>query len=396
MEKTIMSFLSLTLLFIFFFLSSTLVMVESEKLFNVQSYGAKPDGSTDSTKAFIAAWGDACDSDAPATMYIPAGRFSLGKLEFLGPCKNAIEVSIDGTLLAPSDYSAIGDENVWILFEHVDGVRVSGGVLDGRGSGLWSCKSSGKNCPEGVTSLKFFNSNNIEINGLASEDSQKFHIDINNCRNVKLQNVKVSASGDSPNTDGIHVGESTGVTILNSKIGTGDDCVSVGPGTTNLWVENVACGPGHGISIGSLGKDDNEAGVQNVTVKTTTFSGTRNGLRIKTWGKPSSCFAKNILFQHSVMTNVENPIVIDQNYCPDGEDCPGQQSGVEISDVTYQDIHGSSATEVAVKFDCSKSTPCTGIELEDVKLTYNNKPAESSCSNAAGSASGVLKPLSCL
>lgn len=98
-----------------------------------------------------------------------------------------------------------------------------------------------------MQSLEFSNSKNIEINGLVSEDSQKFHIVINGCQNVKVQNVKVSAAGDSPNTDGIHVEASSSVTILNSKIGTGDDCVSIGPGTTNLWIENVACGPGHGI-----------------------------------------------------------------------------------------------------------------------------------------------------
>jgi len=73
-----------------------------------------------------------------------------------------------------------------------------------------------------------------------------------------------------------------------------------------------------------LGKDSQEAGVQNVTVKTTTFTGTENGVRIKTWGRPSSGFARNILFQHAVMTNVQNPIVIDQNYCPGEKGCPGQ------------------------------------------------------------------------
>lgn len=74
-----------------------------------------------------------------------------------------------------------------------------------------------------------------------------FHIVINECQNVKMQGLKIMASGESPNTDGIHVEASTGVTILNSKISTGDDCVSIGPGTSNLWVQNVVCGPGHGI-----------------------------------------------------------------------------------------------------------------------------------------------------
>ncbi|XP_021612587.1 polygalacturonase-like [Manihot esculenta] len=389
------SFLAFTFFSIFLVSSSPAIAGSAQ--YSVQSYGAKPDGTTDSTKAFLAAWAQVCGSSETASLYVPSGRFSLGKVTFQGPCKNsAILVTIDGTLVAPSDYSAIGHEKNWLMFEHVDGLTVSGGILDGQGTALWSCKASGKNCPSGATSIEFSNSNNIQINGLASQDSQKFHIVINGCNNVKVQDVKVSAAGNSPNTDGIHVEQSNGVTILNSKIGTGDDCVSIGPGTTNLWIENVACGPGHGISIGSLGKELEEDGVQNVTVKTCTFSGTENGVRIKSWGRPSTGFAKNILFQHAVMTNVQNPIVIDQNYCPGDKNCPNQQSGIKISDVTYQDIHGSSATEVAVKLDCSKKNPCTGIELEDVKLTYNNRPAEASCTNAAGTISGFVQPSSCL
>ena len=77
-------------------------------------------------------------------------------------------------------------------------------------------------------------------------------------------------------------------------------------------------------SIGSLGKDLQEAGVKNVTVKTVTFMNTQNGARIKTWGKPSTSFVRGILFQHVTMINVQNPIIIDQNYCPDSSNCPGQ------------------------------------------------------------------------
>eukprot|EP00258_Populus_trichocarpa_P032364 XP_024448383.1 polygalacturonase-like [Populus trichocarpa] len=384
----------ITLFFIIFFAFSPLAKAAQH---SVLSYGAKPDGKTDSTKAFAAAWAHACASTQPATISVPKGSFSLGQVRFQGPCKNrAILVRIDGTLVAPSDYKVIGNAKNWLMFEHVNGVTVSGGTLDGQGAGLWSCKNSGKGCPRGATSLDFSNSNNIAITGLASLNSQLFHIVIHGCQNVKVQGVRVSAAGNSPNTDGIHVQSSTGVTILNSRIGTGDDCVSIGPGTSSLWIENVACGPGHGISIGSLGKESQEAGVQNVTVKTTTFTGTENGLRIKSWGRPSNGFARDILFQHAVMNNVQNPIVIDQNYCPGEKNCPGQVSGVKISDVTYQDIHGSSATEVAVKFDCSKKYPCTGIKLEDVKLTFKNQPAEASCSNAGGVASGLVQPTSCL
>jgi len=76
--------------------------------------------------------------------------------------------------------------------------------------------------------------------------------------------------------------------------------------------------------------------------------------------------------------------------------CIEQASGVKISDVIYQDIHGTSATQVAVRFDCSIKFPCTGIKMEDVKLTYKNQPAGASCNNADGTTLGVILPNSCL
>ncbi|CAN1156186.1 unnamed protein product [Linum perenne] len=299
---------------------------------------------------------------------------------------------IDGTLIAPSDYTVIGNMGTWIMFHAIDDVTISGGTLDGQGTGLWSCKSKS----DSAKNLEFSNSKNIQINGLASVNSQMFHIVINSCQNVKVQGVRVSADGNSPNTDGIHVQSSTGVTIMNSMIGTGDDCISIGPGTNNLWIENISCGPGHGISIGSLGKEFDEAGVQNVTVKSVTFTGTENGVRIKSWGRPSTGFAKDILFQHVVMNNVYNPIIIDQNYCPGEKNCPGQASGVNVSNVIYQDIQGSSQTEVAVNFNCSDLNPCTRLSLEDLMLTYNNKAPDSLCKNAQGMASGIVQPSTCL
>ncbi|XP_017976765.1 PREDICTED: polygalacturonase [Theobroma cacao] len=395
MERTINSILFLAGLVLLFFTSSGAAPLAPT--YSVLNYGAKPDGNFDSTQAFVAAWTSACGSINPATIYVPPGRFLLRNVVFRGQCKNsAILFRIDGTLVAPSNYNIIGNTGNWLIFEHVNGVSIYGGILDGQGAGLWTCKRSGRGCPSGATSLGFSNSWNIVINGLTSLNSQMFHIVINGCNNVKVEGVRLSASGNSPNTDGIHVQSSSSVTILNSRIGTGDDCISVGPGTSNLWIENVACGPGHGISIGSLGKEFEEPGVQNVTVKSVTFTGTQNGVRIKSWGRPSTGYARNILFEHAVMTDIENPIVIDQHYCPDEKNCPGQVSGVKISDVTYQDIHGTSATEVALKFDCSSKNPCTDIRLDDVKLTYKNRPAEAACSNADGTASGFVQASSCL
>ncbi|PIA41141.1 hypothetical protein AQUCO_02300144v1 [Aquilegia coerulea] len=392
MEKITM--ISVVFLLLVLFFSSSKASIE----YNVLKLGAKSNGKTDSTKAFLQAWTSACNSDYSATIHVPRGRYLLNNIVFNGQdCKNyEITFQIEGTLVAPSDYNIIGKSQDWIKFKDVNGVKIYGGTLDGRGTGLWTCKLASKGCPHGATSLKIGNSKNVVIQGLSSVNSQKFHIVIHESENVYLQGMTITASGNSPNTDGIHVEASKGVTITEADIGTGDDCISIGPGTKNLWIEHINCGPGHGISIGSLGKVFNENGVQNVTVKTVAFTGTQNGLRIKTWARPSKGFVRHVLFENATMINVENPVIIDQNYCPGRQNCPNQVSGVKISDVTYRGVRGSSATEFAVKFDCSSKKPCSGIILDKVHLTYGKKPARSSCASVDGSTYNEVQPSSCL
>ncbi|KAG2317983.1 hypothetical protein Bca52824_021105 [Brassica carinata] len=352
--------LPLALIFLDFILISSLAKPTPVTSLNVLTYGAKPDGSKDSTKAFLAAWEVACASAKPTTIIVPEGRFLVGNLVFQGKkCTDApISIRIAGSIIAPEDYKVIASSRQWILFDGVTNVSIYGGLLDAQGSSLWKCKNDGgKNA---LLSLLFDHSNNITINGLKSINSQKFHIVIDESNNVNIHGVEVSADADSPNTDGIHIDKSHSVNITNSRIGTGDDCISIGPGSTYVSINGIQCGPGHGISIGSLGRSEDEQGVQNVMVSNVDFTSTDNGVRIKTWGKDSKSFVRNIVFQHIKMKMVKNPIIIDQHYCLD-KPCPKR----------YEDIQGTSKTEVAVKLDCSKEKPCTDIVMERIG-SYRN------------------------
>lgn len=65
--------------------------------------------------------------------------------------------------------------------------------------------------------------------------------------NVLIQNVHITSPDESPNTDGIHIGRIKNVRILDSFLGVGDDCISIGDGSIDVYIKNIMCGPGHGI-----------------------------------------------------------------------------------------------------------------------------------------------------
>jgi len=98
-----------------------------------------------------------------------------------------------------------------------------------------------------VQSLSIIRSSRVIVTDLHSVDPKFSHIFIFRSRLVSVRGGKLLAPKDSPNTDGIHVQMSSSVNILGTTIRTGDDCISIGPGTLDLLAENIACGPGHGI-----------------------------------------------------------------------------------------------------------------------------------------------------
>ncbi|XP_038896337.1 exopolygalacturonase clone GBGE184-like [Benincasa hispida] len=253
-------------------------------VFDVTKYGAKADGKTDDAQAFMTTWIAACrNTDGPAKFLIPQGTFLVGPVTFAGPCKSfPITLENQGTVKATTDITEYSSPE-WFSIEDITGFILTGsGVFDGQGTAAWpynDCKTN------------------------------------NFCQNLPIEKKKnIIAPGNSPNTDGMHISTSKLVTITNSVIGTGDDCVSIGHSTEKITVTGVTCGPGHGLSVGSLGKYSKEKSVYDVLVKNCTIFNATNGARIKTWASPVSGLASGITFEDIVMYNVKNPIIIDQTY----------------------------------------------------------------------------------
>ncbi|RID61075.1 hypothetical protein BRARA_E00250 [Brassica rapa] len=330
---------------------------------SVSNFGAKGDGKTDDTQAFVNAWNKACSSIGAVNLLVPEGKtYFLKSIRLNGPCKSIITVQIFGTLSASQKRSDYKDITKWITFDSVNSLSVDGGAtgtVNGNGETWWqnSCKrNEAQPCTNAPTTLTFYNLKNLRVNNLRVRNTQQIQISIEKCSNVQVSNVEVTAPADSPNTDGIHITNSQNIQISKSTIGTGDDCISIETGSQNVNINDLTCGPGHGISIGSLGDDNSKAFVSGVTVDGAKLSGTDNGVRIKTY-QGGSGTASDIIFQNIQMDNVKNPIIIDQDYC-DKSKCTEQTSAVEVKNVVYRNISGTSASDIAITLNCSKNYPC--------------------------------------
>jgi polygalacturonase len=78
-----------------------------------------------------------------------------------------------------------------------------------------------------LQALTIDTSSGIKVKGLTIRNSQQMHFVISKCDSVRVSGVLVSAPGDSPNTDGIHITESTNVVLQDCKIGTGSQILSI-------------------------------------------------------------------------------------------------------------------------------------------------------------------------
>ncbi|KAL2661981.1 hypothetical protein GLYMA_02G016300v4 [Glycine max] len=373
-------------------------------IFDVTKFGAVADDQTDNIDAFRAAWGEACkNSTTQAKVLIPAGTFRAAQTMFAGPCTSPkpIIVEVIGTVKANTDPSEYVTPE-WFSFLDIDGLVLTGnGVFDGQGAASWpynDCAKTKGDCAPLPASLKFAKVNNSIVTDITSLNSMQFHFHIHGCSNFSLSNINITAPGNSPNTDGMHISSSDSIKVFDSVIGTGDDCISIGHSTTNIAITNITCGPGHGISVGSLGKRPEERSVNGISVTNCTFVNTTNGARIKTWMGTVPAEATNITYEGLIMKGVQNPIIIDQSYGSNKKTTPST-SVWKISNIHFRKIQGTTVSNIAVSLQCSTSNPCEGVEIADVDLAYSGGPHNttfvSSCSNAKAVFGGILNPPAC-
>ncbi|GMN27815.1 hypothetical protein TIFTF001_001817 [Ficus carica] len=312
--------------------------IANAQFFDVTKNGAN--AQVDISQALLKTWTQACASKTRSEVYIPKGTYKLSQTNLKGPCNAPIVFNLQGMLLAPPVNSNFKGSDSWISFSNINYLTITGGgTFNGQGKTAWghTCKNT-EYCGSLPINVRLDFITNSVVQYVTSLDSKQFHVNVLGCRNVTFQHFKVSAPGNSINTDGIHIGRSTDIKVLNSVIQTGDDCISIGDGSKQIVVNQLTCGPGHGISIGSLGKYQNEQPVQGVPSK------------------------------------------------------------VRLSDISFTNIRGTTSSAIAGKLLCSKAYPCQNVKLANINLKYTGSQGSitSTCKNVKPSISGTQIPKPCL
>ncbi|KAJ7043092.1 pectin lyase fold/virulence factor [Mycena alexandri] len=251
-----------------------------------------------------------------------------------------------------------------------------GGTLDGAGQDWYDAFAANASLLRPI-SLTLFQATNVLVQNINMINSPEWFNLVNEGKNVTFDNIHINAVSTSThgpsNTDGWDIYRSDQVTIKNSHINNGDDCVSFKVYSTNIIVSNLNC---NAISRSSLGQFPGMFDiVENVTATNVIMSNAQNGARIKAWAGPGvgSGIVKNVTFDMFFETNVDNPVVIDQ--------CAQFPSNTFIQDVLFTNISGTSSGATVASLACSPDGRCSDIDVQNLNLSSPTGPGKFTCQN---------------
>ena len=351
---------------------------------DARTLGAKGDGKTKDTIALQSAI-DLCAKGLGGVVHLTAGTYVSGPLAL----KSHVRLSIDqgATLLGSPDMDdyPIRADAPWrkVSLLHADQVvdiAITGaGTIDGNGKIWWDAKAQQKKGqPEAPRPLliDLTKSKQILIEGVTIQNSPQYNITTFLCDGLTVRNVTILNPGrGAPNTDGIDPFSTSHVLIEHTTIDTGDDNVAIKSGlvergdpnvpSSDIVIRDCTFRAGHGLSIGS----ETAGGVHNVTVERVTFTGTRQGIRIKS-ARGRGNDTGNFTYRDIKMEGVETPIEITNYYTGMVKDDPGQpvtEHTPKFHDITIENLTATGAKRAAVIMGLPES-PIKNLVLKNVKI----------------------------
>jgi polygalacturonase len=345
--------------------SATLLLKKAGKglLVDIREFGAMPDGLSDASQAIGAALA-ALKAKGGGTLRVPAGTFLTGPLELSDNLtllleKDARLLFVDDPERYPPVRTRWEGSSCWamhplVLARGAKGVAIRGeGTLDGNGAAWWSAhrakQASGQAgavtaAEERLGSLngsgdqpsggggrqtqflrpplvQFLSCEDVLVEGILLTNSPFWTLHPVFTDRMRIENVRIANPADAPNTDGIDVDSCAGVSIRNTLVDVGDDCIALKSGagsagvaearpTSGVRIEGCSFLNGHGgVVIGS----ETAGGIEDVEVKDCRFSGSDRGIRIKS-RRGRGGVVQNLSFSNLFMEGVLAPITINLYY----------------------------------------------------------------------------------
>lgn len=281
--------------------------------FNITSYGAVGDGVTTNTVA-IQNTVNAAISAGGGTVEVPAGTFLSGPFTLGSSLRFQLDAGATLLMLPFQSYPG-GTNNPpnFITDTGFHDLELCGpGIINGQGAPWWAADGGSLSTSQRPYAVYLNGCQRVFIHDWNSTNPPMKNIVFDgDDYDITVQNITNTASGSSPNTDGLNL-QGNRCLVQNSVFSVGDDCIAMGrssgPGL-NILITNITCLTGHGISIGSV----TSAGISNVTVVNCTFNGTDYGCRIKS-DNDRGGLVQDVTYANITITNVQSPILIYSYY----------------------------------------------------------------------------------
>ena len=235
--------------------------------------------------------------------------------------------------------------------------------------------------------VRFTDCERVLVQGVTLQNSPKFHLVPQRCKDVIIDGVTVRCPWNAQNGDGIDIGQCKNVLIVRNTVDVGDDgiCMKGGAGAAalkdgpceNILIEDNTVFHAHGgFVIGS----EFSGGMVNIVVRNNTFSGTDTGLRFKSAPERGGK-TENIWISDIYMSDIQGEaVVFETSYAdrPVGrDDATAAETENFLPD--FKDIHISRVTcrdaRVGVKASGTLQM-IHDITLEDCLFFYTEEASQ--------------------
>ncbi len=345
-----------------------------QKIFDIVSFGAKPDGQSNNTASIQRAI-DSAYAGSGGRVLVPSGRFLTGVIHL----RSGVELHLsDGAIISGSTKRAdYGEKTASALIEAggQHGISITGkGIIDGQGREV--VKDAYRMLKEGTLTdpdwqtenpwhqkrlvewnrpgvIHFIDCDQVNVSGITIKDAACWVQTYMNCSNLTIDSIRVESTAYW-NNDGIDVVDCSNVRVSSCFVNAGDDGICLKSHSPGKWCENVRVenctirSSASAIKFGTASR----GGFKNVTIKNITIYDTyRSAIALES---VDGGMLEDVVVQNVTAKNTGNAIFIRLGH--------RNKNGL-IGEIRHVSISN-------VKVEVPSGKPDKGYEMEGPEVDY--------------------------